>query len=356
MGDDIAAWRINIGMYVHKSRKSILKRDVLHCNLMMSVLMILNVLIVLSGDVESNPGPNTRQGHLSKTGELIPPPSDGSKGKETDITNLIQRLISEMSDLRQEQANSNLIKPEQNHDNLSVVFWNIEGLQSKLNEHYYDITDVINGYDIIGFTETFQKAGESFKDLFPNFIQYECARICETDKAFGGVALFLKKWLVDITEKVDTCIECEETIWLKLSLKKLGRKHNLFVGLVYVPPEGSIFYSNKPANCNIQHIEVVIRDIRLKFPSDEMLLIGDFNARTGIEKDFIHDQSIYNPYMYTFQEQYGNESSKYQQLRENKDKFVNTFGNRLLKFCCEYDFAIIKGRVPPFEQGNNKTQ
>ncbi|KAK6195000.1 hypothetical protein SNE40_000521 [Patella caerulea] len=111
MGIDIDVWRFKIGLYRHRSVKNKMKQSVLKCNMIMSVLIVLNMLLVLAGDVEMNPGPSgTRQGQISKTGDVIFPQSDNSKGRPSDneLAAILQSLKTDIAEFRQEVRDMNI--------------------------------------------------------------------------------------------------------------------------------------------------------------------------------------------------------------------------------------------------------
>ena len=69
-----------------------------------------------------------------------------------------------------------------------------------------------------------------------------------------------------------------------------------------------------------------------------VLLQGDFNSRTGREKDYVeYDKSD----MYFNVENFSNQSS-----RNSEDKGKNTRGNEFLDICKLNDLLILNGRTP----------
>ncbi|ESO94951.1 hypothetical protein LOTGIDRAFT_160704 [Lottia gigantea] len=104
MEPDIAVWRAQIGYYTHRSKS---KTEFIRLNsLTFSVFLVINVLILLSGDVETNPGPtNTRQGLLSNTGNIVDPA--GNVGL-TSLAEMIENLRKEISELRVEVRDMNI--------------------------------------------------------------------------------------------------------------------------------------------------------------------------------------------------------------------------------------------------------
>ncbi|KAK6181894.1 hypothetical protein SNE40_009672 [Patella caerulea] len=107
---DLAAWRMIIGMYHHKTvTRKINTKFVRVQSLTISIIMVLSLLMILCGNVESNPGPtNTRQGTLSKTGEVVYPEKENVGH---DLMTMFQSLKSDIAELKN-QVNELNIKEE----------------------------------------------------------------------------------------------------------------------------------------------------------------------------------------------------------------------------------------------------
>ncbi|KAK6195003.1 hypothetical protein SNE40_000524 [Patella caerulea] len=104
---DLSAWRMIIGLYHHKIATSKCKLHKLRITkLTLLVLIVFSCLLLLSGDVESNPGPSTRQGTISRTGELVYPSESSDQGNA--LASLLQEIKDEISQLRNEVREMNI--------------------------------------------------------------------------------------------------------------------------------------------------------------------------------------------------------------------------------------------------------
>ncbi|KAK6169278.1 hypothetical protein SNE40_020359 [Patella caerulea] len=103
---DIAVWRAQTGNYTHRISSRKLQT---HClilpNMSLSFIFVASVLLLLAGDVERNPGPATRQGQISKTGELV---FKSSEDLIKDLTQVVFELKEEVASLRGEVRELNL--------------------------------------------------------------------------------------------------------------------------------------------------------------------------------------------------------------------------------------------------------
>ena len=130
--------------------------------------------------------------------------------------------------------------------------------------------------------------------------------------------------------------------WLELGIEK---NHPMFIlGNVYIPCETSPYF-------HVNIFDEILRDIlNIRTKTDlPFILLGDFNSRTGTEKDFLD----FDPKIDTTlgeQEEFSNCLKDLGLLdRFNCDKKVNKNGENLLELCRACDLKIVNGRF-----GNDK--
>ena len=145
----------------------------------------------------------------------------------------------------------------------------------------------------------------------------------------GGLALLYKSKFHDWVS-----VEKESTnfLWFKILKKYTKTNKDLYVCGAYVPPYNSIYFSP-------EIFEELVNDIE-KFSSlGSILLMGDFNSRTGKYPDnvcqdgnsiIVNDQSKFS--QYAFQ-------------RNSFDNDFNNHGKRLLEICRSADLRILNGRI-----------
>ena len=117
----------------------------------------------------------------------------------------------------------------------------------------------------------------------------DCFKLCrkvtkKINRYFGGIAVLYKKELKEgikfLTHKND------DYVWLKLSKSYFRLDSNYYVCLAYIPPENSRYYKDR----NQDTLEYIESDIVKYSNMGHVMLIGDLNARTGIENDYVlHD-------------------------------------------------------------------
>lgn len=206
-------------------------------------------------------------------------------------------------------------------------------------------------HDIICFIETFQKFEGEFLTVFPNFECFENFRSVNNQmygKASGGLLVLVKKSLLKYVKIKQILKKYADMIILHC---QLGKNDVIFLFL-YIPPENSIFYNYQNTDNGITIIEDVLFELQNMYGDIEIVLAGDFNARTAEIFEFASENNDnYNPGLhYIFDNGIGEELNM--PKRKNKDKTVNTFGKSLIDLCSMYDLCIVNGRNKGDIDGN----
>ena len=124
----------------------------------------------------------------------------------------------------------------------------------------------------------------------------------------------------------------EDSIWIKLKKEKFGGKNYIFLGTYYVSPDAR----SKRIKKKIDFLSNLNNEVACYSKKGPILLQGDFNGRTGVEKDFVEfDKSDL---------ELGIENFDNQNKRNSEDKKVNTRGKELLDVCKSNDLLILNGR------------
>ena len=204
-----------------------------------------------------------------------------------------------------------------------------------------DFLSEINKSDIIGISET-HIFDEILSELdIPGFkrISYKNRKkLKNANKTSGGIAVFAKNNIAKYLEPFKT--HNEDIIWIKLKKKYHKLSNDLFIGTVYVSGENntkSIGEKIKKLSADIETIKATRGDI---------IIQGDFNARTANTKDFV-------------------EYDKHDKLSEidcveffdipprcSEDKIQNVNGKELLELCKAYNLCIMNGRKTGDHIGN----
>ena len=102
------------------------------------------------------------------------------------------------------------------------------------------------------------------------------------------------------------------------------------VCVVYNPPESSKY-------CNKIIYEDLSKDLLLRSNSTSpVVLIGDFNSRTGELKDYEDTDDKHTNHTIG--------RNTFPKLRRNQDKTINSMGQKLIDFCKAHDLQILNGR------------
>ena len=228
---------------------------------------------------------------------------------------------------------------------INIGFWNISGLQSKLDGTCPDVE--LNSF--IQFIETFhvmcflESWGETLNQFtLEGYRCYESIRKKHA-KAFrnsGGLAVFIKHELYDIFNISRESSESNNLIWLKFDIKPQywNVTFNFICGFVYMSPEGSSVHSEE----NLFFIiENEMGALKRKFPLHKFVIGGDFNAYTNDEPDFIQFDStdyILDDFDYIEDEPVPD--------RKNLDsRDSNAYGTALLELCKGAGLRIVNGRL-----------
>ena len=129
----------------------------------------------------------------------------------------------------------------------------------------------------------------------------------------------------------------------KLDKKYFNFNEDLYVGAIYFPPENS----EREKRLKEDHFKKLLEKV-LMIKSNNIILIGDFNARTGSLDDVLLNDETKN-------DQNGIESpilleNIYQ--RNNQDQKTNKYGKKLINFCIQTSSYIANGRTLGDLQGS----
>ena len=108
--------------------------------------------------------------------------------------------------------------------------------------------------------------------------------------------------------------------------------------LIYAPPENS----NYSDISIFDDIEDNFIDLKFKNEDFDICIAGDLNARTAILNDYLEVSDHENEYLCN---EMSLNSCDIQQSRNNDDKVVNNYGNRLLTLFKTLEIFIVNGRL-----------
>ncbi|MCG8047724.1 MAG: reverse transcriptase domain-containing protein [Candidatus Thiodiazotropha endolucinida] len=202
----------------------------LHCIMLLFVadfVIWLSIILLLAGDVQPNPGPQSISTSSSSTASFSTTPGD---------------FFPSLS---------------LNH-NLSFVQYNVQSIINKLDLLHAELFEV----DILAFTETWLNPGTPDDELFLQSYN-KPERKDQTDDSHGGVMIYVKE-AIHYKRRYDLEIRDTENIWIELAI---NRKKILF-GLFYRPP-----------NSDAQHYYRIEDSLALATDTgiSNIIVTGDFN-------------------------------------------------------------------------------
>ena len=266
------------------------------------------------------------------------------KGKcVTKVNERVTRDNNITNDLMNNNENCKMIELS---SKLSVICWNIRGLGDKLKNP--DVQSLLFQHDVILLTETHSEPGmEHHYNIIPGYDYKDFPRKFKHQKApcaSGGIGVFARSNIINGIE-----FEChqESIVWVKFKSKFFNIDKDMIIGCVYFSPIDSSYIHSTTVRTdyfNILREEVAARD------NCDVLLTGDFNARTGNSSDSIEAipgndgelrELLYVQNFNVNQTMMANMP----EIRTSRDTSVNEYGKQLLSFCKFSNFKILNGRL-----------
>ena len=205
------------------------------------------------------------------------------------------------------------LKPNSNElfsaSSLLCSHWNIEGhisaiVGNKLVDN--EFLKVISRSDIIGLTELHADA----EVFLPG---YKCVKFKKREKGpkghkvGGGIGVFVKREIAHLVQAIPN--SNNDSIWIKLPKDNFKESEDIFISTYYISPcrQGN---SRKLDTLSTLNEEI------MQFNRNGIALVqGDFNARTGLEQDYIeHDK---------FDIELGIDNLFNQHIRNSEDRVEN---------------------------------
>ena len=216
-----------------------------------------------------------------------------------------------------------------------------------------EFCDFISQYEIIGLQES--KTDDTDSIVLPG---YTCT-LNNRDKLSryrsGGIALFVRDSISDFV-KIENELHSKLILWFTISHKITLTGEDVHCGIVYIPPQGSKYAHEEPYNELEQEI------IRYCINSKNIILMGDFNSRTGQKDDYVPIDSYLSKNFGLEQlcNDFSDVLNNFQLnsvplLRDNDDSAINSYGNMMLDFCKNTNLFITNGRLGKTENNRRIT-
>ena len=214
------------------------------------------------------------------------------------------------------------------HIRSKLILWNVNGIGDNLGDT--DMQNVLNENNIVVLIETMKR--DDYQVDISNKICYHFARARqnnESKRASGGTPIAFDETLkshVNIVKQTDI------VVWLCIERDILKVRKDLYIGFVYIPPEGSPY-------SDIEHFQEITNDIEVYISKGDVITSGDFNARTSNVDDYVTVDSGFD-FLNDFIE-----SDPNRMIRQNPDGCLNNFGRRLIDLCKTTRLQIMNGRI-----------
>jgi len=160
-----------------------------------------------------------------------------------------------------------------------VCLWNIHGAAITKLETHEHLLDLFQHVDVVALTETHHFSGDTFLVL-SGFCCFDVVRPMTPQgvvrKHSGGIAVLVRETWANSTTVWKTARDGIR-IWLRLGN---AFQRPLFLCIVYAVPQGLPYVDN-----NL--FEHICQEVGEAMSLGDVLLAGDFNARTSTNTDFI---------------------------------------------------------------------
>ena len=221
------------------------------------------------------------------------------------------------------------------NEGLSVLFFNVEGLSTEkliLISKWEDP-------DIICLAETWRHDND-FEFLTLNgysaFFKNRIYKHHKARRSSGGIAVYFRNYL-----KLEICAcSSEDLLWVKFPKAVSGHTTDIFLCVAYIPPAQS------PRHHEVSRdiFQSLSEDIHNFMDQGEIILIGDFNSRTGMFSKYVFEpNTIFEPFLPVYEisaDEYTNIPD-----RRTSDHVLDGFGQRLVQICTAAKLIILNGRL-----------
>ena len=223
------------------------------------------------------------------------------------------------------------------YSSIRMGFWNVGGLLSKTYNKMTDATflNQIEKFDIIFLAETHighELQNYKIGNYYSHFVCRSASK--HNNRSFGGLAMLCKKEFkphIKILKNTKADFQ-----WIKLEKDFFNFEKDLFVCMIYNPPENSSYSKN----IDYDILDCIEKEMTYYKSKGNILLCGDFNARVSTDPDFIaNDDNTFLPLYssYTIDSQIKN--------RHNMDPKLDNRGKELLDMCVANQLRILNGRT-----------
>ena len=223
------------------------------------------------------------------------------------------------------------IHPHHSLSKIKFMSLNVCGLASKLKYGVFEET--IKDCDFVCLNEI--KTNFIAPDEFENFHVFVSQKVNKKGKT-SGIAILASKENSKHFEVLNT--SSNWVLWLLVGDNP--SKPDFILGAVYIPCAISAHSSETIFD------EIFLDIVKIKSVHDlPLILMGDFNSRTGVLDDFVHFDDLETVDCDDFQVDFTHNLEKFNLCRRhNLDKKTNVNSNGLINLCKNFNLNIVNGR------------
>jgi hypothetical protein len=214
--------------------------------------------------------------------------------------------------------------------NISISTWNINGLSNKVlgdKSKNQDFLNQIKSNDFIFLTETWAKTTISVNG-FKAISSILPPKLNQRGRLSGGITLLFNS---KFETHVSVIKNSQNFLWCKISKSILKSENDLYLCGTYIPPKSSKYFKSELFD-QLEEETIIFSG------KGDVILIGDFNARTSKLDDFVSTDG--NKHIQNLTQDNSNETK-----RENFDNIINDHGKNLIEICKNCNMRILNGRT-----------
>ena len=174
---------------------------------------------------------------------------------------------------------------------LHIGVWNIDCLHSRLSGWrtskftHPDVCNLLNTFDIFFLSETHCGVSDKVGLDGYHIVQNLSPKSRNATRNFGGLAVAVKNKLLKGVTFLK--ITNSEYLWIKLSKTFFSLSQDVYIFSVYISPHGSSYSHQR------DDIFTLIENDLVKYSTlGNCLFLGDFNAQTSTDADFVVNDDI----------------------------------------------------------------
>ncbi|KAK7476683.1 hypothetical protein BaRGS_00032081 [Batillaria attramentaria] len=154
-----------------------------------------------------------------------------------------------------------------------------------------DFVDFIISFDFC-LVETFASSTFDFSVYFSDFLVFHvlAKKLSYQGRGSGGVALLVRKTVSRYVSKIE--VNIDNTVAVKIAGTLLSSVQDIILVCTYIPPPTSPYYKDKAINSNIPIVGQWLLDLQDIHRNCQVILCGDFNARTGQWQNTTDDDTL----------------------------------------------------------------